>query len=83
MFTEIPSSQSQVAFRNDIQEDENYNIDTYEYLYNGGGVATADLNNDGLTDLVFSGNMTPSKIYINRTSAGRFVLTNTNNESDS
>ncbi|HSB91533.1 MAG TPA: VCBS repeat-containing protein [Flavitalea sp.] len=66
LFTEIPSSQSKVLFRNEIQEDENYNIDTYEYLYNGGGVATADLNNDGLNDLVFSGNMTQSKIYINK-----------------
>ena len=66
LFTEIRSSQSQVVFRNEILEDENYNIDTYEYLYNGGGVATADLNNDGLCDLVFSGNMTPSKIYINK-----------------
>lgn len=66
LFTEIPSSQSNVSFRNDIQEDENYNIDTYEYLYNGGGVATADLNNDGLCDLIFAGNMTPDKIYLNK-----------------
>lgn len=66
LFTEIPSSKSHVVFRNDIHEDENYNIDSYEYLYNGGGVATADLNNDGLTDIVFSGNMQHDKIYINK-----------------
>jgi len=66
LFNEIPASESQVNFRNDIKEDEDYNIDTYEYLYNGGGVATADLNNDGLADLVFSGNMTQSKIYLNK-----------------
>lgn len=66
LFTEIPSSQSNVSFRNDIKEDENYNIDTYEYLYNGGGVATADLNNDGLCDIVFTGNMTADKVYINK-----------------
>jgi len=66
LFTEIPSSHSHVNFRNDISENEDYNIDTYEYLYNGGGVATADLNNDGLPDIVFSGNMTADKIYINK-----------------
>lgn len=66
MFTSVPASESHIGFRNDIREDEDYNIDTYEYLYNGGGVATADLNNDGLTDLVFSGNMTSCKIYLNK-----------------
>ncbi len=66
LFTEIPSSQSHVDFKNEIHEDENYNIDNYEYLYNGAGTATADLNNDGLTDIIFSGNMTHSKIYINK-----------------
>ncbi len=37
---------------------------TYYYLYNGGGVATADLNNDGLDDLVFAGNMVPPRVCI-------------------
>lgn len=66
LFTEVPSSHSAVTFRNDIVETEDYNIDTYEYLYNGGGVATGDLNNDGLQDIVFGANMGPDKIYINK-----------------
>lgn len=66
LFTAITSSHSHIDFRNDIQEDEDFNILTYEYLYNGGGVATGDLNNDGLTDIVFTGNMTPNKLYINK-----------------
>lgn len=66
LFTEVPSSQSHIDFSNTIQEDRDYNILTYEYLYNGGGVAAGDLNNDGLPDLVFSGNMVPLRIYINK-----------------
>jgi hypothetical protein len=66
LFTEITASQSHINFRNDIQEDKDYNILTYEYLYNGGGVATGDLNNDGLTDIMFTGNMTPNTCYLNK-----------------
>ncbi|MBS1609845.1 MAG: VCBS repeat-containing protein, partial [Bacteroidetes bacterium] len=66
LFTVVPSSHSHIDFKNTIEENEDYNIDTYEYLYNGGGVATADLNNDGLADIVFSGNMSPDKIYLNK-----------------
>ncbi len=38
---------------------------TYEYIYNGAGVGIADLNNDGLQDLVFAGNQVSPKIYLN------------------
>src|SRR5678809_1622386 len=66
LFTEISSSHSHINFRNDIKENEDYNILTYEYLYNGGGVAVGDLNNDGLTDIMFTGNMTSNKLYLNK-----------------
>jgi hypothetical protein len=66
LFTEIPSSHSSVEFNNTIKENESYNILTYEYLYNGGGVATGDINNDGLTDIIFTGNMVPNKLYLNK-----------------
>lgn len=66
LFTEVSSSHSNINFKNEIKEDENYNILTYEYLYNGGGVAVGDINNDGLPDLMFTGNMTPDKLYVNK-----------------
>jgi len=66
LFTDMPSSQTHVEFSNDIKEDENYNILTYEYLYNGGGVAVGDINGDGLPDIYFTGNMVSNKLYLNK-----------------
>ena len=71
MFIEVPSSHSAISFKNEIKEDEDYNILTYEYLYNGGGVAVGDVNNDGLPDLMFTGNMVPDKLYLNK---GNFIF---------
>jgi hypothetical protein len=62
--TSLPHSG--INFTNKIQEDADYNILTYEYLYNGGGVAVGDINNDGLPDCIFTGNMTPNKLYLNK-----------------
>ena len=66
LFSEVSPSQSHIGFRNDVKEDEDYNILTYEYLYNGGGVAVGDLNNDGLPDIIFTGNMVSNKLYLNK-----------------
>jgi hypothetical protein len=64
-FTLLSPDQTGVDFRNSIVEDYKYNIYTYEYIYNGGGVATGDVNGDGLPDLYFSSSFGPNKLYLN------------------
>ncbi len=65
-FSEMDAGDTGIQFRNDIVETEHNNILTYEYTYNGGGVAVGDVNNDGLTDIYFSGNSVPNKLYLNK-----------------
>ncbi|MGK7369525.1 MAG: VCBS repeat-containing protein [Candidatus Halalkalibacterium sp. M3_1C_030] len=65
MFERILPSTSGIEFRNTITEDESNNVLDYEYMYNGGGVAVADFNNDGLQDLYFTGNMVSNRLYLN------------------
>ena len=65
-FTELTPEQTGLNFSNDITETQHTNIMTYEYAYNGAGVAAGDVNNDGLADLYFSGNSVPNKLFVNK-----------------
>lgn len=66
LFTLLPTEQTHVDFANTLNEGLNTNVLMYEYFYNGGGVAVGDLNNDGLDDIYFIGNMVPNRLYLNR-----------------
>jgi hypothetical protein len=65
IFKRVDPIQSGIVFNNNVPESENLNIITYEYFYNGGGVAIADFNNDGLEDIYFTANLAPNRLYQN------------------
>jgi len=66
LFQLIPAEKTGIHFSNTIEETDSFNILTYEYIYNGGGVGIADFNNDGLQDVVFVGNEVSNKLYLNK-----------------
>ena len=65
-FTTLSAAETNIQFTNSITETESFNIFNYEYMYNGGGVAVGDVNNDGLTDIYFTGNQVSDKLYLNK-----------------
>ncbi|MEO6357354.1 MAG: VCBS repeat-containing protein [Ferruginibacter sp.] len=66
LFTKIPSSKSGITFNNKLVENDSINPLDLEFLYNGGGVAAGDFNNDGLPDLYFTASTTSNKLYLNK-----------------
>ena len=54
-----------IDFQNTVTETDDLNILDYLYFYNGGGVATGDINGDGLPDVFFSGNQVKNRLYLN------------------
>ncbi|MEJ6797235.1 MAG: VCBS repeat-containing protein [Flavobacteriales bacterium] len=65
LFTLLTKEETGISFRNKVVETDSNNYFTNQYIYNGGGVAVGDLNNDGLEDLYFTGNHTDDRIYLN------------------
>ena len=65
LFRLLMPKQTGVDFTNPVNEDESRNVMSYEYLYNGGGVAVGDINNDGFEDIFFTSNMGTNKLFLN------------------
>lgn len=68
IFESISSETSNIVFSNDLRENvETYdNVFNFDYFYNGAGVGVEDINNDGLLDIIFSGNQVENKLYLNK-----------------
>lgn len=66
VFELLTPEQSGVKFANKVVESNEANIFEYEYMYNGSGVGVGDINNDGLEDLFFTGNMVDDRLYLNK-----------------
>lgn len=69
-FERLGPADTGITFANTITETDTLNVLDFEYIYNGGGVGIGDVNNDGLIDVFFSGNQVPSRLYLNRSTAG-------------
>lgn len=55
-----------ITFKNTLKYSEELNPYTYRNFYNGGGVALGDINNDGLLDIFFTGNLVDNQLYLNK-----------------
>lgn len=66
LFNSLPASKTGVTFNNLIEENIGVNYMVYDGIYMGAGVGVGDLNNDGLSDLFFAGNMAKDQVYINK-----------------
>ena len=66
LFNLLPSDSTGIDFSNDLRHTAEFNMYTYRNFYNGGGVGMGDINNDGLVDLFFCGNMVDNKLYLNK-----------------
>ena len=67
-FEKLSSDVTGINFSNIITPDieTSENLFDYDYFYNGSGVGIADINNDGLKDVLFTANQEMNKLFLNK-----------------
>jgi enediyne biosynthesis protein E4 len=66
LFKLLSPDQTGITFANTITTTDSLNALTDPYVYNGAGVGVGDLDNDGLADIFFAGNLVSSRLYLNK-----------------
>lgn len=66
LFTVLDAANTGIHFSNQLIPSPTFNLFSYMYYYNGGGVGSGDFNNDGLIDLFFTANQQPNALYLNK-----------------
>ena len=66
LFKKLSPSQTNIRFANQLDYSDSVSVLEFEYMFNGGGVAIIDINNDSLQDIIFTGNMVSNRLYLNK-----------------
>ncbi len=66
LFTLLPPERTGIRFANTITTNDSVNVQFDTFVYNGGGVAIGDIDDDGLADIYFTGNQVSSRLYLNK-----------------
>jgi len=66
LFSMVSPDHSNIHFSNKLKDTRDHNIMIYSNYYGGAGVGMGDINNDGLADLFFAGNLEADRLYLNK-----------------